>query len=434
MRRFRSKVLAAFLTGALLIPTACIQAPVAMADSSANKTITLWHIQTTSPMPSIIADSATRFEKANPGYHVKITVMQNDAFKTKLQIAMSSNTMPDIFPTWTGGPMYQYIDSKKLADLTSYMNKDNYKNMFMTGAISQATYKDKIWAVPVENVSVAMFFYNKLVFAKYNLKVPKTQAQLESICSTLKSKNVIPFSLANKTQWTGSMYYMYLVDRVGGSKAFANAVSGKGNGSFTDSTFEKAGAIIQKWVKAGYFNPGYNGLDEDSGQSRTLLYQGKAAMTLMGSWFISTVEGENKGFIKNIGSFPFPSVTGGKGDPNAVVGTVGDNFYAIASSCKDVPAAFKVCQFMIDKTAQKKRIAAGHIPPLKATKVTDKLAQVVLDAVKKAPTVQLWYDQYLPSSLSSEYLNDNQAVFGLTKTPAQADTAIAAAIKKYYKK
>jgi raffinose/stachyose/melibiose transport system substrate-binding protein len=81
----------------------------------------------------------------------------------------------------------------------------------------------------------------------------------------------------------------------------------------------------------------------------------------------------------------------------------------------------------------KKRLAAGHIPPLKGVKVTDSLAQKVLDAVQKAPTVQLWYDQYLPSSLSDTYLNNNQGLFGLSETPKKADQSIAAAIKKYYK-
>jgi raffinose/stachyose/melibiose transport system substrate-binding protein len=433
MKKSSVKLISVLVILAMCITSMGFTKASSSASSKAAKTkLTIWHIQNTDPFPGIIQDSMKRFMADNPQYDVKIVVMQNDAFKTKLKIAMSSNTMPDIFPTWSGGPMNEYIDSNKIADITAYMNKGNYKNKFMPAAVNQASYKNKIWAVPVENVGVCSFFYNKDIFAKYNLQVPKTLKELETICDTLKANDIIPFSLANKTKWTGSMYYMYLVDRIGGASAFNNAVARKG--SFNDPAFTKAGTIIQDWVKKGYFNEGFNGTDEDSGQSRTLLYTGKAAMTLMGSWFLSTVAGENKDFIGKVGSFSFPSVEGGKGSPNSVVGTVGDNFYSIAKSCKDVAGAFKAITYLIDNTSIAKRSAAGRIPPVLGVKVSDPLLQELLNRVEKAPSVQLWYDQYLPPILGELHKDTSQALFGLTKTPAQVNAEMEAAAKKYYKK
>jgi raffinose/stachyose/melibiose transport system substrate-binding protein len=421
------------LTSASSVAAASSATPESNAPSTAEAKadpvkLTLWHIQTTDPMPGIIEDSMKRFKTDNSNYDVEVSVIQNDAFKTKLQISMSSNSMPDIFPHWSGGPMNEYVDSSKLADLTSNMNENNYKERFMDAAINQASYKDKIWAVPVENTSVAMFFYNKDLFAKYNLQVPKTTKELEAVCDTLKSKDIIPFSLANKTQWTGSMYYMYLVDRIGGAGAF-NDAAGR-TGSFENEAFTQAGNIIQDWVKKGYFNKGFNGLDEDSGQSRTLLYSEKAAMTLMGSWFLSTAAGENKDFMSKVGSFPFPAVEGGKGDANSVVGTVGDNFYSVAAECKDVAGAFKAITYLIDDTAVAKRIEAGKIPPVKGVKVSDPLLQEVLNSVQKAPSVQLWYDQYLSPEMAQLHKDTSQAIFGLAKTPEEVNKEMEAAAKK----
>ncbi len=394
--------------------------------------LTLWHIQTTEPMPTIIKDSMDRFSKDNTNYTVEISAMQNDAFKTKIAVAMGSDQMPDIFPHWSGGPMNTYVDSKKIADLTAYMDKDGYKDRFMPAAINQATYQNKIWAIPVENTAVAMFFYNKDLFAKFNLQVPKTITELEKVADTLKKNGIIPFSLANKTQWTGSMYYMYLADRYGGADAF-NAAAQR-TGSFENEAFTKAGNKIQEWVKKEYFNKGFNGLDEDSGQSRTLLYSDKAAMTLMGSWFLSTAAGENKDFMTKVGSFPFPAAEDGKGDPNSVVGTVGDNFYSVAANCKDVEGAFKAVTYLIDDTAVAKRIEAGRVPPVKGVKVTDPLLQDVLTAVEKAPSVQLWYDQYLPADVAQVHKDTSQAIFGLAKTPDQVNKEMEAAAKKAFGK
>ncbi len=420
--------------------TASTAAESSTAPAAQPVKLTLWHIQTTEPMPTIIKDSIDRFTKDNSNYTVDVTAMQNDAFKTKIAVAMGSDQMPDIFPHWSGGPMNTYVDSKKIADLTTYMNDNGYKDRFMPAAINQATYQDKIWAVPVENTAVAMFFYNKELFAKYNLQVPKTIGELEKVADTLKKNGIIPFSLANKTQWTGSMYYMYLADRFGGADAF-NAAAQR-TGSFENEAFTQAGNKIQEWVKNGYFNKGFNGLDEDSGQSRMLLYQEKAAMLLMGSWFISTAKGETesskdvkvKDFMKKIGSFPFPAAEGGKGSPDSVVGTVGDNFYSVAANSKDVAGAFKAISYLIDDTAVQKRVEAGKVPPVKGVKVTDPLLQEVLNAVEKAPSVQLWYDQYLPADVAQVHKDTSQAIFGLAKTPEQVNKEMEAAAKKAFGK
>jgi raffinose/stachyose/melibiose transport system substrate-binding protein len=147
--------------------------------------------------------------------------------------------------------MVEYIESGKIADITDYMKQDNYVDKFMPAGISQATYKGKIWAMPVENVAVAMVFYNKKVFADNGIQVPTTLTELEAAADKLKAKGIYPFSLANKTKWTGSIYYMYLVDRIGGPEVFANAANRQNNGTFEDPTFTQAGAKIQEWVNKG---------------------------------------------------------------------------------------------------------------------------------------------------------------------------------------
>ena len=75
---------------------------------------------------------------------------------------------------------------------------------------------DHVYAVPYQNVSLAGIFYNKEMFEKYGLSEPKTLADLENICKTLKDNGITPFALANGSKWTGSMYFMNLATRYGG--------------------------------------------------------------------------------------------------------------------------------------------------------------------------------------------------------------------------
>ena len=345
---------------------------------------------------------------------------------------MGSSNMPDIFQTWAGGPLYEYVKAGKVADITDLMNKDNYKDRFLDAAMSMMDIEGQYWGVPEDNVSVAVVFYNKEIFSELNIEVPETYTELLEVAETLKSNDIIPFALANKTQWTGSLTYMYLADRIGGPDTFKDAANRTG-GTFEDPAYIKTGEKIQEMVEKGYFNEGFNGLDYDTGQSRALLYSGKAAMEVMGTWYLSTIKRENPDFFENnLGYFLFPEVEGGKGDPNNVIGSIGNMFYHVSEECENKDEAFRFIQFLIDDIAVEKRAELGLIPPIKGFTTEDPYLQGVLDIVAEAKSVQQWYDQYLPPELAEVHKETSQAIFGLVMTPEEAAKAMEDAVKEYY--
>ncbi|MDR0637940.1 MAG: extracellular solute-binding protein [Spirochaetaceae bacterium] len=389
----------------------------ASSGGGGKKTIEFWHIQNTEPAPTFIGNAVRRFEAANPDYKVNITVTANDSYKQKIAVAIASGQVPDVFMSWTGGTTNEYVKAGLLADLTPYFNAGNYKARFLDAGIAQAMVNGKIYGFPCENAAIEGVWYNKELFAKYNIKVPTTIAELEAACDTLKANGITPFSLANMTKWTGMMYYQILPARHGGLTPFANALSG--TGSFEDPAFIWAAEKIQSWVRKGYFNDGFNGLDEDSGQSRTLLYTGQVAMHIQGSWFASNMQGENPAFISKTGFFNFPADETGTGNPRTVTGTIGDNFYHVSSRAANPEKAFEMLTYLLDEQSVQDRVAAGRIPPLKNVAVTDPLVKQVFDAILAAPDVQLWYDQSLTPEVADVMLSASQELFGLSITPQQ---------------
>ncbi|HHV63154.1 MAG TPA: extracellular solute-binding protein [Firmicutes bacterium] len=399
---------------------------------AAEKKIVLWHIQTTEPATSIIADSAARFEKDHPGVKVEVVPIQNDPYKVKIKVAMGAGTPPDVWISWGGGPLEQYVRAGQVLDLTPYLKKDNWINRFIPAGLDLAKFNGKYYGIPVENMSAAFIWYNKKTFNDVGVGVPQTYDELLQIVKKLKSKGVIPISLANKTKWPGSMWYMYLVDRLGSETVFENAVNR--TGSFEDPVFIKAGEEIRRLVGMGAFPPGFNGMDWDTGQSRMLLYTGKAGMELMGSWLYATAQGEAPQFAKNIDFFPFPVLTHGKGDPTNLIGTPGDNYYSVSAVSKYKDEAVELIKYIIDDTAVEKRLAAGRIPPVKGIKLTDPILQRVHSAFAKAHHVQLWYDQYLPPELGEVHKDTCQAIFGGAMTPEQAAKEMEKAAGKFWGK
>jgi len=176
------KRIAAIIMTVAMISTGVIgcannSSPTSGAAASGKTKLTIWHIQTATAA-DVIKASVKRFMEKNPQYDVEVVDQVNDSYKQKLAMAMSSNQTPDVFMQWGGSGLIDYVNSKKIADLTDFMNKDNYKDKFIDAGINQSSYNGKIYAVPVENVSVAGFFYNKDVFAKYGIQEPKTISEL----------------------------------------------------------------------------------------------------------------------------------------------------------------------------------------------------------------------------------------------------------------
>lgn len=446
MRNAR-KIVAGLLVACMFLLTACgsgggqAPAPAAQGGESAEQgasaegktQLTLWHIQT-GTVQDIIQASVDRFVAENPQYEVTVVPKQNDSYKSDLSLAINAGTVPDIFITWGGQTMYDYVEEGLIYDLTDLMKKDGYADKFVDAGIAQCSYKDSIYAVPVENVSVAGIFYNKDIFAQYNLKEPTTIAELEALCDTLVQNGVAPFALANSTKWTGSMYFQYLATRHGGLAPFADAAAG--NGSFENDSFVYAGKTIQDWVNKKYFCEGFNGMDDDSGQARMLFYSGKAAMDLMGSWFVSTIAGENQQFLDDdkLGFFPFPKLDGSSADPSLCLGTIGDNLYSVSATSKDPEGAFRVIQALLDDKAQEERKANGKIIPVKGYSSDSEVVNKILDVVGSASGIQLWYDQYLPAEVAEVHKQTSQEIFGLTKTPEEANKELQDAMTSYLSK
>lgn len=397
-----------------------------------SKEIVYWNIGTESPDKDVIAKAVDKFNsETESGYTVTVVPTQNDTYKEKLVVAMSSGECPDMYSNWSGGPMYEYIDSGFGQPIDDLFNASEIKDKLMDAAVAQATYNDHVYAVPYQNVSLAGIFYNKEMFEKYGLSEPKTLADLENICKTLKDNGITPFALANGSKWTGSMYFMSLAARYGGLEPFQKAVAGEGK--FTDDCFIKAGEKIQEWVNAGYFPEGVNSLSEDDGQAKQLMYQESAGMLLCGSWYTGTFSSDSEEFYQKIDWFPFPAIEGSDADASIQIGTVGDQFITFNCEGDKLAAAFECAEAHLSDEVIDFEIEKGKIPPVKGIeeKITDPVAKKIVETANSAPEIQLWYDQYLPPAVATAHLDGLQEVFGLTMTPQEAQDSMQTAMDDY---
>lgn len=406
-------------------------------------TITLWDISTEDPGKTNVEGAVQRFMADYPNITVKQTHQQNDTYKQQLVVAMSSGQCPNIYCHWGGGPMAEYYKSGFANDITDMYAKYDHPE-FVDAAVAQSTYDGKMLAIPFSGLTGCDFFYNKTIFKDLGLEVPKTLDELEAVCEKLKENNIIPFSLANASKWTGSMYYMYLVARHSGNAEFDAAYTQENGGSFTSPAFIFAGEKIQDWVKKGYFPDGVNSLTADDNQDRALLYDGSAAMMLHGSWQVSGIKQDNEEWYnENIGVFRFPEDSEAKanGVPQDVeigtaigMGLTFNCFKEDGSVDQDMLDACYVLatQYFNDDTYNEAQFSTGTIPSIKGfnENIEDPNNKYIIDEFFKASNVQLWYDQYLPASVTEVHKDCMTELFGLEKTPEQIGQEQDEAMKK----
>lgn len=423
----KKRLISALFGTALALTTVC-------GMSASAEELTFWNVQAEGYDLEIINEAVEKFNSTTEsGYTVVNVPTQNEAYKEKLVIAMSSGECPDMYSHWSGGPMIEYIESGFAQDITEQFNSTELPERLMQGSIAQATYNDKIYAVPYNDISISGIYYNKTIFADLGLEVPTTIGELEAVCDTLVENGIVPFALANSTKWTGSMYFMNLATRYGGLEPFEKAAAGEG--SFEDECFIWAGEKIQEWVQKGYFPEGVNALSEDDGQARQLLYTGEAAMTCIGSWYTQTIKSDSEEFFdENIGWFKFPAYEGSPDvDDSIIVGTVGDNFISFNCEGEKLDAAIEFASILVGDEMVEFAAERGRMKPVNGVEeyATEPVTQAIMEAVSNASSIQLWYDQYLPPAVANAHLDGLQEVFGLTKTPAEAQAMMQEAMEAY---
>ncbi|MBP1931341.1 extracellular solute-binding protein [Ammoniphilus resinae] len=392
------------------------------AGSGEKKVLEFWY-KDPGEMEKIFLETVDKFEEKHPDVELKALRIPNDAYKQKLAVSMSGGNPPDIFVSWGGGWLKAFAEAGNVLDITGKFDESRFNKL----ALNNTIFNDKVYGLPLA-ISLTHFYYNKEIFAKYNLTPPKTWDELVNAIETLKKNNVIPIALANKTKWPGAYYLMYFADRIGSEKLFLDAFHRNGRG-FDDPEYVKAGEYIQKLVDMEAFNPGFNGVPWDAGQGRQLMYSGQAAMLLISNSFINNIRDENPEYEKKVDFFPFPSIPGGKGDPTNL-GVNTSPVWSVSSTSKYPDLAVEFINDLTSvETAQAFADRTGYVTTINGVNYSDPIVKKLAEQLEKANAVHFPYDQTIPPELAELHKDTTQAIFGKSMTPEEAAKQMEAKAK-----
>ena len=379
-------------------------------------TITWWHNSNNGDGKAYYGKVAADFEAAHEGVDVEVNAMQHEDMLTKLDAAFQSGDAPDVYMERGGGELAAHVAAGLTKDLTEAASEEI---AFLGENAGGWQLEGKTYALPF-SLGGAGFWYNKALFKEAGIdKAPQTFSELIDATEKLKKAGIDPISVGAGDKWPAAHYWYYAAVRECSQQTMADSIA---NLDFSDQCFTKAGEDVDKLIKAEPFNPGFLSTPAQSGPTSAsgLLATGKVAMELAGHWEPGVMQGlteDGKGMGDDTGSFPFPEIEGGQGDPAAQLG--GGDAWAVSEGAPD--AAVDFVKYMLSDEVQRgfAELDMG-LPTNPAAKgaISDPALASLMDVRDKAPYFQLYFDTAFGASIGGA-MNDEIALLFAGQSDAQ---------------
>jgi raffinose/stachyose/melibiose transport system substrate-binding protein len=214
---------------------------------------------------------------------------------------LSTGSMSDVF-MYNSGSLFQAIAPEK--NLTQLDDQpwaaqldDNFKKTVTAGG--------KVYGAPWGTFSAGAVMYNRAVYAKLNLQVPKTWAEFMANSAKIKAAGIDPIIQTYQDTWTSQLFVLGDFHNVAAADpSFADQYT-KNQAKYATTPSALEGFEHQQQSHdAGYFNKDFASSKLEDGLKKLALGQGAQYPILSG--VVATIAANNPDKLADIGMFPLP--------------------------------------------------------------------------------------------------------------------------------
>ncbi|MFS2114677.1 ABC transporter substrate-binding protein [Herbaspirillum frisingense] len=239
------------------------------------------------------------FKKANPDVDIKASFIEEEAYKVQLPGWLSTQA-PDIINWHNGERMAFYASRGLLEDLSEDWKKNGWDSTYASTK-EASSWQGKQYSAPTVYYSWGMF-YRKDLFKKVGIaSEPKTWDEFLEACKKLKAAGIAPVAVGGRDAWTLAGWFDYLDLRINGNAFHQQLMAG--DVAYTDPRVKKVYTAWKSLIDNKVFID--NALSYDLDGAQPFLFQGKAAMMLMGTFI---AKGFPAKLAPEMGYFQFPII------------------------------------------------------------------------------------------------------------------------------
>ncbi|OOC58952.1 ABC transporter substrate-binding protein [Paenibacillus ihbetae] len=229
--------------------------------------------------------------------------------------------------------------------------------------------------------------YNKEIFSKLGLSVPRTWDELLATAKKAKDGGTIPFYFTYKDDWQTVLPFNALASNLEGIEFYLDRREGKV--TFADRYRE----IAEKQLELMEYGHGDN-FGKNYADGNRAFARGESAMYIQGTWAISEIRKANP--EAPIGFFPLP--TGDDPESNKLISGV-DTLLAVAEDSKHKEEALRFIEFLLEPENSKQYISEQTLfSTVQGVTQDDPAVAELLPYLKRGQVVD-FADHYIPAAV-----------------------------------
>jgi raffinose/stachyose/melibiose transport system substrate-binding protein len=364
---------------------------------------------------------AKAYEKMHPGVTVKLDQESDDSVKGKTKTLVASNSLPDIYFSWTGNWGENFVRGNRAVDLTKVIGPNTpWGKTLSPSAVKSFQYNGKDYGVPLY-VDGKFMGYNKAAFSKAGISgAPTSFDQLLSDCDAIKKTGITPISLGNKEAWP-VLHYVGQLLAYDVPEATLQQDFDPSKAKYTDPGYIEAlnqfKQLEQHCMDASTINgSSYATALQDFSDTKSAMYYQEILE------FDQSASKDTKLPAADFGYFQLPAPSGAKGDPNAVEGA--PEGYMINSASKNIPLAIDFMKFVTSQANAKVLSAPPYGQPsavVGAVNPSTSSASVVsgVKDINSASYLMPWLDTANTPGVAAAWLSSLQALVDGSMSPQQ---------------
>ena len=274
-------------------------------------------------------ESARLFEALRPG--VKIRIYGDPRIGVQIAIRAIGGDYPDVASSGAEDvPWPTLIRAGKVLDLTPYLQGPNWEgdarwiDTFLPGALDPWRVDGRIGGLPCAYASWTVW-YNRAMFRAHGWSEPRTWDQFFALCARIKAAGIAPLSMPGTAWYYENTIMTAACYNLVGAAGW-QAINELKPGTRLDPRYIRAAAVEQRVMQECAMR-GWQG-ETHTGAERVFL-QGRAAMTISGSWLVNEMAGKIPDDFE-LGAMNFPVFPDGVGDPSAIESGP-DSFFVFAT-------------------------------------------------------------------------------------------------------
>ncbi|MBS7008410.1 ABC transporter substrate-binding protein [Anaerostipes sp.] len=252
------------------------------------QTLVLWSQEP--EMERVYMKRAVKNYETSTGSRIEIKSFPKDKFQKKIKNAFSGKeSRPDLLLTYGGTNIDSIDPDENLYDFTKAVWVDDLTDT----SVNQAVYHGKIIGLPHWEASISGTIYNKTMFDKLGLKVPKTQKEFMEVCRVLKKNGITPLYMPFEE--SSMMLYQFPLDTIVDDSQILENLNAQKAGYQDLPEME----TVLKWYKTmaekGYFGQKFT--DNTWDGMNSAMKSGKYGMMLCwDTWLYTDFDGDPEEF------------------------------------------------------------------------------------------------------------------------------------------